>query len=407
MHTVAWMPPIGLAVITSLYLAFCILVDYLAPDCIDDLTKGSVDPDVACQDEGVDNSVIMWAGDFFVAFAAFAFGIHLSYFKGVVRRSGALAQIFMAGAFSLLGIIRWMYPNNGTTDNEGVIEFWTVSSIAYLFFVLSAICHALLAMDVVSDISALHRPCFAGAMVRTWLICVILAGVAYCTGSIWCASDPDLHTLDLHDNSTIPNAEFEDLETCIEIVTASEILLWLAYAFLWVPMGVLFRAAVRRQCEVIWGLSTSTAVNLAVLAQWAAGTMFMVVIAFSAWIRGGDLETHEMSTSFLELWETVHGAEVFHFGMLITLFCAHNIAWTLTLPTKVRMVHRRTGVEKVDTKSFLASKIHKIEEGLVLESVEEIDEDTEKHEPPAADTTPRSSSLKQETAKSNKTVSFG
>lgn len=400
------LPSIGILLLSTLYLIFCVLIRFLAPPCLEDDEED-------CQLEGVDNSVIMWGTDFFVAAAAFCFGIHLTLHREVVRKSGTLAHIFMAGSFALMGIARWMYANDATTDNSGILEYWIVSAISSLFLALSAACHAHFALDTASTISKLHRPCCAGSMTRLWLTGVILSCITYLIACIWCSSTPRLHTYDVLDTFA-DDANFEDLHTCVQLATVSEILLWLFYALLWIPMGILLKAVARRQCQVICGLSTPAAASCAIWSQWMTGSMYLVVIAFCAWVRqNGDDDEDGIERTFIDLWERVHGAEIFHYGMLLTMYCAHNLSFTFTLPTMVLKVHKNTKESKIVPKSFLATKIANATQGIggrngrgkdVEKSYAET-EPVELHEPPSPTAVPKSSALKQ-SGGSSKTVRF-
>merc|ERR1712238_537787 len=131
----------------ALYVGMVIAIHYLSPiDCLvitlDDNNYGDVNNNdignttttvdesqsqqlemeqtLLCQSEGVDNTILNWSSDFFVAIWMFVFAFHLSICrkttpstggKGerrstneVVMDSGILAQIFIGGAFVLSGI---------------------------------------------------------------------------------------------------------------------------------------------------------------------------------------------------------------------------------------------------------------------------------------------------------------
>jgi hypothetical protein len=65
--------------------------------------------------------------------------------------------------------------------------------------------------------------------------------------------------------------------------------------------------------------------------QWITGSMYLVTVSFASWLRY-EMELSDDET-FLELWNRVYGVEIFHFGVLLSAYCAHNLAWTLTIPT--------------------------------------------------------------------------
>jgi hypothetical protein len=129
---------------------------------------------------------------------------------------------------------------------------------------------------------------------------------------------------------------------------------------MWIPAGFLLKAAVsstQTPQNNILGLSTPIAAGSIVLCQWSLGAMYFVFLAVTARIRGED---------FLELYQRAYGAEILHYGMLMTFYCAHHLSSTLTIPKKVVFVNKpRKGGTKVVPKSPLASEIDKAEQGIV------------------------------------------
>jgi len=98
--------------------------------------------DNPCQSEGVDDSTVAYASDYFIAVASFLFGVDLIIFRQGVRLAAILAQIFMAGCFCLQGLISAYYGNNGVTDGKGMKNFWILTAIASYALAFSAGCHA-------------------------------------------------------------------------------------------------------------------------------------------------------------------------------------------------------------------------------------------------------------------------
>jgi hypothetical protein len=319
--------PIGIILLAASYIGAVLAMRFVAPKCLDE----------PCQSEGVDNTVIMWGSDFFVAVVAFFLGAHLHFGKTSTRKSGTLAQIFMAGSFVLMGILHWMYPNDGKTDNLGMMEFWVVWGLASFFLSLSATSHAHLAIDVSTTKNDLpsstqQRPRCEIIFARLALVGVIFSCISNLVGCVWCAITPVLHTTEMHDNFD-ENLEFKDEHTCIQIVSVSEVVLWYSYALLWFPLGILFRSAAKQKPERIMGLSTPFAGLLAFISQWIGGSIYFVAIVFFAWVRHAIGASDE---SFWDLWERLYGAEIFHLGILLTIYCAHNLSWSLTIPPQSR-----------------------------------------------------------------------
>lgn len=88
--------PYGVLSLTLVYLAFVILIAFFSPvECLDE----------PCNSEGLDNSVLGWATDFFIALLLILFGVHLWCFASrPVFRSAVIALISMGFAYILGGL---------------------------------------------------------------------------------------------------------------------------------------------------------------------------------------------------------------------------------------------------------------------------------------------------------------
>jgi hypothetical protein len=342
---------IGILAVTATYIGLVVALQFLAPECLDE----------PCYSEGVDNSIISWATDFFLALALFGFATHLAFAGSATRKSGILAQIFMAGAFTVAGIYHWLYANNGFNDGKGMVGFWIVWMIGSLFFTFSALAHAHFAQETTEKLSKLQKPCCADRLLGLCQLLIVGCCISNMIGCIWCAASPELRVNDLID-------EFDDVEdapTCIRLIMISEVLLYFCYALLWIPTGLLLKAAARQNSSSVLGLSTPIAAGSTVLFQWSVGAMYFVCLAFTAWIRGDE---------FLELYQKTYGAQVIHYGMLMTFFCAHNLAWTLTIPKKLVVPEQkgRVNMKKVvPSDSQLASKVNEAEKGIMTTKMQQ------------------------------------
>jgi len=162
--------------------------------------------------------------------------------------------------------------------------------------------------------------------------------MANLAGCVWCAITPSLQTSDIQDNVADNEMDIQDSHICILMVEISEILLWFSYAVLWIPIAFMLKTAAETKSVFMLGLSTTTAAILTMLFQWTTGSMYLVVIAFVSWLRRELGTTTEV---FLELWDRVYGAEIFHLGVLLTMYCAHNLSWTFTISSSPSTTTRR------------------------------------------------------------------
>ena len=322
--------PVGIVAITILYVGIDLALRSWAPKCMDP----------PCQSEGVDDTVIMWGSDLLVAAVAFVLGVHLHVGKASTRKSGILAQIFLAGSFALLGIVHWTFSNNGQGDNLGMVQYWIVSAVASFFLAISASCHAYFAIECTLLMPKGSQPKCTIRFVQLFLCAVTASCLANLAGCAWCALTPAIQTGQLHD-SKHATLTFSEQNMCIQIVTVSDYLVWFTYALLWMPMGLVLRAVAqvkRGERHPFVSLSMSTAALLAIISQWTTGSMYFVVIGFTAWLRQRMGWSDE---SFMKLWDRTYGAEIFHIGMLWTVYCAHKLAWTMTLPKLPVPIQRR------------------------------------------------------------------
>jgi hypothetical protein len=311
----------GLLIVAVSYLGFVLSLRFvLSEECL-------VEP---CQSEGVDDTYLAWGSDFFVAAVCFLLGIHLHCFKRSTRRSGTVAHVFMAGSFALTGFRARFYSNGGQTDNMGMLEHWVVGAVATVFLTLSATAQAYFAMETAALTPRSKHPFCAFFFMRLWLAAIILTAIINIVGSVWCSLTEHLQTDELVDNYQ-DNLYWNERHVCLQLIGFSENFIWLPYALLWIPVGLLLRAAALHQPSKVLGLSNARAALGAVGFQWITGSMYLVVVSFVSWIRN-EMELTDDET-FLQLWNRVYGVEMFHLGMLLSTYCAHNLVWTLTLPT--------------------------------------------------------------------------
>lgn len=310
--------------------------------------------DDLCQAEGVDNTIIQWASDFFVALFMFLSAFHLIFFgsnedDGLVRKSGILAQIFMGGAFVLAGIGHWLYPNSGLDDDRGMLGFWIVWIGFTVFFTVSGLATAHFGMEAeahrikVDEDKSKFRWCWRGnddnqnnkdrapngcnKFVPLCQLLLVLSLTSFLVGGIWCSVTPDLQVNEVLDDFESTS----DIAICFQIMSISDVILYLSYGIMWIPVGLLLRSASRKSPRVILGLSTSVAAGTCILMQWSVGSMLVVYLAFTNFVRNGDIGT------YMEMWNKVYGTVLFHWGMLVTFYCLHNVSCGLTLPPRKLM----------------------------------------------------------------------
>ena len=243
--------------------------------------------DVECQGEGVDNTYRSWGSSYFVAAVCSLFAFHLHCFKSSTRRSGTVAQVFLAGAFALMGIRSQFYPNSGQTDNMGMLENWVVGAVATFFLTLSATAHGRFAMETAMVTPRSKHPLCVFFFMHLWMAGIILTAIINMVGSIWCSLSPQLQTSSTVDNFQ-DNLYWDERRVCLQLIGLSENLIWLPYALLWIPVGLLLRAAAWQRPAMVLGLPNTRAALGVIGFHWSTGSMYLVLVSFASWIR------HEM-----------------------------------------------------------------------------------------------------------------
>lgn len=304
---------IGLLVLTSLYIGMIVALKYLSPvECLDDL----------CQSEAVDNTILNWASEFFLAFWMFVFALQLSFCgspKSEVRKSGILSQIFMGGAFAMAGVGHWLYPNSGVDDNHGILGYWVSWIFFAVFFTISGVSMAHFALSASENTNPVLKTSFCAnnRLVALCELLLVLALSGFLTGSIWCTMEPDLQV-----NQTMDTFEpTDEVHVCFHIVKYSDMTMNLAYALLWLPVGILLKAASHQRPVMVMGLPTPFAAIFAMVTQWTVGSILLVILFFVDFVSP--------KIEYFDLWNTIYGTVLYHWAMLITLFCLHNLSYGL------------------------------------------------------------------------------
>lgn len=292
--------PFGFLLLTGVYLGMVGVLEYdFRSKCL---------ADVECFTEAVDNTILNWASDFFLAFCFFIFALHLSIYASIsrdVRKSGILSQIFMGGAFLATGLGNLLYPNSGIDDNHGMIAYWFVKMLFVVFFTVSALAMAQFAVSVAQK---------TFNMVIVFGSILFLSMCLFLGGGIWCSVVPDVQVLEVAD-------DFEPttgVHVCFKFMEVSSVLLNFSYAFLWLPVGLLLKVAARRNPVVVLGLPTQAAPIVAMVLQWTVGSILAGVVY--------SVGTLSPKLIYFDVWMTIYGTVLYHWAMLTTMYCLHNLS---------------------------------------------------------------------------------
>lgn len=366
--------PYGVVALAVSYLAFVLLVEFLSPvDCLGD---------APCNSEGLDNSILGWATDYYIAFMFFVFGFHLWWTTTRVRRRGqstgrqsqsndtkssetatywsAIIALWSMGvAYVLGGIGHSVYTNSGFDDNAGQQGFYIVWAISFSFMTLSVEETMRFIRRIASEQNNdndFYPQCVGRFLaVSFWL--VVAAWIPTTGGYIWCASIRDIH-VDGTVDTAIPideTPEDDQLNTCLQVAAASELSWYGTFALFWTACGFALRSLVLDKIDsatddddqhepFVYGFSMRWASILLMVIQWTFGIMLIVwsVVASVA-----------LDLDATQAYEDIYGAVVYHFGMLLCYFLFHNmVLWLTDMARPIRSRNgQRTAPEQRDSVS--------------------------------------------------------
>ena len=121
--------PYTAVLLTGIFAGFVALVMLFARDCI----SGE-----DCSTEGVQNTVIFWSTDFFVAVVATILAIHLNR---TTSQGVATGLTFLTVALGYLsnGFNAIFFGNSGTDDGKGMMQYYIMSILTHICWTCSAL----------------------------------------------------------------------------------------------------------------------------------------------------------------------------------------------------------------------------------------------------------------------------
>lgn len=306
----------GLILLTALYIGMVVVLEIYSPvECLEDL----------CQSEAVDNTIINWASDFFIALFIFIFALQLSFCggdRGEVRKMGILSQVFMGGAFAMAGLGNWLYPNSGVDDNHGMLAYWILWIGYASFFTFSGLAMAHFAGSASKNANPDIKKslCANNLLVLLFAFLLVLSLSGFVTGILWCSTEIDLQVKTVVEDF----APTDEVHVCFQIVNYSVAAMNFSYALLWVPVGVIFlEAASRQQPVIVLCLPTRIAAIFAMVMQGTLGSMLLAILFFCNLLSP--------IFDYFGAWNAIYGTVLYHWAMLMTLYCLHNLSYGLPL----------------------------------------------------------------------------
>jgi hypothetical protein len=351
---------------TILYLVFVLLVEYLAPvECLDE----------PCNSEGLDNTILGWSTDYYIAFWFFVLPLHIlcgnstneateatKKYNRTVKRNAAAAFISMGIAYILGGLGHSVYTNSGFDDNAGQQGFYITWAVAFTFMTLSVERTYRLVRHVALPVTTICCNIALFLTVSFWL--VVCAWIVTAAGYIWCATENDLHVDNTIDDVP-PFGDEDDNATpqqCLQLAAIGEITWYVCFAIFWIPAGISLRTSVIQKQQsandssssprtlLVYGFPASWAAIMVSIIPWTFGIMLIVYAGVAATVLDVDAT---------EVYGTIYGAVIYHYGMLLGYYLFHNIAYALltettsnSTPTNDTTSPTTAGSFKKNTSSF-------------------------------------------------------
>lgn len=318
--------PYGVLILTTVYVGLVVVLVYALPvECL-----GGTD----CNSEGLDNSILGWVTDFWIAIHMILLAIQLQWFvHRPVYRSVVVALASMGVAYILGGLGHSVFTNSGFDDNAGQQGFYITWAFSFTFMTLSVQQVYQFTRQLIERYYAVafanNANCWLRVFLHTAFVMVMLSWMATIGGYFWCATESDIHVSNnLDDVAPIDKEEEESLNTCLQLASAAEISWYCTYSLFWIPVGILLRRIILEQGEstesdqprLVYGMSNARAAILLTIIPWTFGIMLIVYSGLAALA---------LNVEVTQVYETIYGAVIYHYGMLLSYFLLHNIAYSL------------------------------------------------------------------------------
>jgi hypothetical protein len=286
----------------------------------------------------------------------------MRYEGSYIRLSGIWAQVFMAIGLAFQGVARIFY---GDDQGQGATGFFLLWSASFFYMTLSCLLHGKVARLAIKQNDAgggvgCCRGCW-GSKCALWMATTLVfwAAITILGGSIKCAlpydgseeiatnstnaTDNIFDNFGLDANQTnitivAPGLFDEDDRTmCENVVYYGEIGWYGSYAWFWMAAGTLCWRAIRgKQSEEMQGYPMSVLGLGTAFGSLLIPLVQLTMVLYPIWLL---IASESTERAYLDLMEDCYGSIVFHFGILLTFYLAHNFTWALTAPDKPRRGH--------------------------------------------------------------------
>ncbi|MFK7827396.1 MAG: hypothetical protein AB8G05_24845 [Oligoflexales bacterium] len=322
----------GVFLYIFLYILFVVIFQYFVQaDCLHQ----------PCNSEGIDNTSIGWATDFYISLCMFAMGYHLlldNKSNKSIAVPAALAQISAGIGYLAGGITHIYFPNNAVGDGYGMAEFYILWVIGYTLLTCSCGFLCLFAGRIIlnkknsEDGVKESKPTFSrvltSRLMTTSFIGTAFSCIFIVLGCFWCLFSSDITFTDSIMDQ-MPN--IGESPACTDLIFVGEGLWFIMFSTFTIPWSILlFNHSVKNKLndhifskQPWWlGLKPSLAAILCPIVMWTIGYMYI------AWVQVVVLITKHDNIALL--YRDMHGAVINHLGIGLFFYLCYIVAWKLS-----------------------------------------------------------------------------
>lgn len=280
--------------------------------------------DLKCGNEGVDNSVLGWSSDFFVATTIGGLSVHL--FRNTSKKAiGSIAFINLCLGYLLKGFAALFFGNSGTDgDGKGMPLYFFLTLVQYVVWTISAVLVKFLAQSAWVLILEGRRKC-GNVASMLFLVPTIGSATAVAIGCIWASLwFPVDQVVDEYDED---DGNINDQSVAISMVRIGQLVWHASFSLFLVATSFVFGALAKQDTVIVGGMPNYVASSGIVIAQLTVvGIVFYFAFA-------GSINDQAIS------WGVRNGISVatvvFNFAMVMSVLFLHNLITSL-FPRPVR-----------------------------------------------------------------------
>jgi hypothetical protein len=276
-----------------------------------------------CGNERVDNTVLGWSTDFFVAIVVAILTIHL-YFMTSKNNLCSLAFNGLWIGFALKGFTAMYFGNSGIDDSKGMRGYYIVTLFQYALWTASVVFLGILVQESWNLLSEGEKVC--GLIeYKSAAVLNILSAVAVITGCLWgglalwnVVPGPfDQYDYEDYDNKWIPS----------EVLKIGQLLWHGSYSLCLVAAAYVWGALAKKNPAVAGGLQNSVAASGIIVSQTAlVGIVIYYAMRDDVGISKGWAITESSSVS----------STLVDYFMMMSIFFTHNLLYYIFRDTDER-----------------------------------------------------------------------